>query len=423
MKILNVVYSLGKGGTERAAQNFALGYAENGCDSRVLYTRVDGPRRMSIENMGIPVYGLEQLEDCFKIKAWEPDVVHLHSHGIFAEEFEKIKSIASTAQFIETNVFSQPSPWADRIDISYQLSEWCMWLFQKRSRKYYPSEVLPYPVEVSAFSRAENSLRNAFRKKYDFKDTDIILGRVGQNFDGKWSTSLIEVFEKLRVGDSRIKLLVVNPPGSIVESIAASVYENDIVHIEKIQGDENLSICYSSIDIFVLIAEQGESFGMVLAEALLCETPVVTLATPWGDNSQGEVVGNFEGGLVANKRKDLPILVEKLIKNKDLRKKMGERGRERIIERYDAKVVAKKSLVLLNDDEERSTVQIKYPVNLIDNTEGRIGFIYRWILRSENNFPLLIYITGYKSLRAFPRQVISFFYNRVTRIFRLKSML
>lgn len=54
MKILTVVYSLGKGGTERAAQNFAfgysdIGYSDIGHDSRFLYTRIDGVRREYLE--------------------------------------------------------------------------------------------------------------------------------------------------------------------------------------------------------------------------------------------------------------------------------------------------------------------------------------------------------------------------------------
>ena len=105
MKVLTVVYALSKGGTERAAINFAFGYAEIGLDSKVIFTRLDGPRREDIESRGITLYSMQSEEDCDEIKKWNPDLVHLHSHGIHMNEFEKIHSLLPCARYVETNVF------------------------------------------------------------------------------------------------------------------------------------------------------------------------------------------------------------------------------------------------------------------------------------------------------------------------------
>jgi hypothetical protein len=48
----------------------------------------------------------------------------------------------------------------------------------------------------------------------------------------------------------------------------------------------------------------GESFGFVLAEALLCGCPVVTLSTPFKDNAQFEVVGDKIGGYCSTSVQD-----------------------------------------------------------------------------------------------------------------------
>lgn len=114
--------------------------------------------------------------------------------------------------------------------------------------------------------------------------------------------------------------------------------------IDEIIGDAGLADCYSSIDIFVLISDLGESFGMVIAESLLCETPVIIVATPWVDNSQGEVVGNQIGGYVAANLKDVPELIKKLIDDKALRGTFGKKGRDRIIQLFDARKVASDAL-------------------------------------------------------------------------------
>lgn len=404
-KILTVVYSLGKGGTERAAQNFAFGYADIGCDSKIMFTRFDGLRREYIENRGITLFSLLSEGDCTKVKDWSPDVVHLHSHGIHLNEFEKIYSLLPNTKYIETNVFSRPSPWAKSIDISYQLSHWCLWLFKKRSGDNYSSAIVPNPIDTYGFNRVSNELRNGFRAKYGFNCSDLVIGRIGQHFEGKWSPVLIDIFEEQRKDDARVKLLVVNPPVSILERISNSPYKSDVAHIEQIEGDESLSACYSAIDLFVLVAVQGESFGMVLAESLLCETPVVALATPWADNSQGEVIGNQVGGFVAASKIELGNLIRNILFDESKRFEFGHAGRERIIQLFDSQVVAQKSLDLIQG---RTTPNgTARPYQLMMDSEGIIGFFSKMILRSERFFPLLIHTLGYKPVYYLPRKLLS----------------
>ncbi len=403
-KVLTVVFSLEKGGTERAAQNFAFGYASVGCDSRVLFTRIDGPRRACIEARALPLYSLGSSDDCKAVRNWMPDVVHVHSHGINPDEFEKIKLLVPAAKYVETNVFSYPSPWADKIDISYQLSQWCLWLFKSRSSQKYPSALIPNAVDTSSFCRAPAAKRKKFRSQYGFSDTDIVLGRVGQSYHGKWSGILIDVFEELRQNDKSIKLLIVSPPDSILERCSNSRFLSDIVFIDKIIGDTNLSVCYSSIDVFVLIAEQGESFGMVLAESLLCETPAVTLSTPWGDNSQGEVIGHEIGGFVAAKKSYLVELVRKLVDDPLLRKKMGRDGRHRIIQNFDSTIVATKSLLTLSG--ENANFEALEPLALMRDSHGKIGVFSYIILKIGKGFFILAYTLFHRPAHHLPLQIL-----------------
>jgi hypothetical protein len=248
------------------------------------------------------------------------------------------------------------------------------------------------------------------------KSSDLIIGRIGQHFTGKWSPVLLDVFEKQRKGDARVKLLVVNPPDSILKRISKSPYKSEIIHIKQIQGDENLAACYSAIDLFVLIAEQGESFGMVLAESLLCETPVVTLATPWGDNSQGEVIGNRVGGFVAANKAELNNLINNILFDEIKRGEFGRIGRERIIQLFDSNVVAKKSLDLINGN--GKTIDTTAPCQLMMDSEGVIGFISKEILKREKFFVLLIYSLGYKPAYQLIFKTLSFLINRLRALGR-----
>jgi hypothetical protein len=243
-----------------------------------------------------------------------------------------------------------------------------------------------------------NIRRNFFRKKWGIKANEIVIGRVGQQFDGKWSTLLIDLFEKLRRSDIRIRLLVVNPPRIIIEKIRKSLFKAEIVVIDEISGDETLSECYSSIDIFVLLADQGESFGMVIAESLLCETPVVSLSTPWGDNSQGEVIGNRVGGYIANNYKECLLLVKKMVDDPNTRKNLGTSGRKRVIELYDSKKIVGKSLAILNSNYLKPHI-IKKPINIMKDTEGELSFMTKAILRTNNYFWAIRFTVGYAPYR------------------------
>ena len=111
--------------------------------------------------------------------------------------------------------------------------------------------------------------------------------------------------------------------------------KKNIVIIKKINKDDDLRSAYSSMDIFALAAEQGESFCHVLAESMLCEIPVVALSTPWFDNSQCEVVGHMKGGLICLSPKSFKNGLIKMIEDKNLRIMLGESARKKIILSYD----------------------------------------------------------------------------------------
>lgn len=399
IKILTVVYSFGKGGTQRTAQNFAIGYSRIGCDSRVLGTRLNGPRSQYLHEEGIPLYFLDNKLNCQEISEWCPDVVHVHSHGIDSSQFDLIRSLCDRAKFVETNVFSCPSPWSQDLLISYQLSHWCHWLFSTRSNHQFYSEVLPNAVDTNSFCRSSLANRIAFRSKYGLLESDLIIGRVGQSFEGKWSPFLVDVFEEIRKNTHNLKLLLVNPPRSVLKRSCSSRFSSDIIHIDRLDGDTSLADCYSSIDVFVLIAGQGESFGMVLSESLLCETPVVTVATPWADNSQGEVVGNCIGGFVASTKCELRWLIEKLLFNPKTRVLMGRAGRDRIINMFSSQAVCRKSLALIKAAEftPSSTNITTSPTEIFSDCIGQVTIFSKLLLKAGRFFWLLEYTLGYSS--------------------------
>lgn len=188
----------------------------------MLFTSISGVRQNELEAVNIPVYSFLLQEDLDGITGWQPDIVHVHSHGVTLDAFREIKKRCPDARYIETNVFARPSPWVDEIDISFQLSAWCEWLYKVRYGKLkYKTAIVPNPVDTQSFQRASGERIKEFRNKYGICKDDVLIGRVGQNSKYKWSCSFIDIFDKLRKSDDRLRLLVVNPPEMIKTRIAS----------------------------------------------------------------------------------------------------------------------------------------------------------------------------------------------------------
>jgi hypothetical protein len=107
-----------------------------------------------------------------------------------------------------------------------------------------------------------------------------------------------------------------------------------IIEIPFLNGDAALRACYSALDVFVHAARIGESFGMVLTEAMLCGCPVVTLSTPARDNSQLEVVGHMRGGLIVNDAASMVDAIELLIRDEPLRRRLAHDGAAHVKAHY-----------------------------------------------------------------------------------------
>ncbi len=344
MKILTIVCDLEKGGTQRVAQVFAEAYHQLGHDSRLLAVYKLGSRYTALKNTVCVWLGLSG-EVLQAIKEWGPDLIHIHTNGMKEADVRPLLSCIrkASARVVETNVFSVPSPWADQVDVSFQLSVWAKWLFQLRGGAATVCAVVPNPVDCRKFNPKSKPETAAFRKACGIPEGAFVLGRIGQPAEFSWSPMLMRLFNDLAGKYDKLYLMLVGPSPLIENKIAESPYADRVIVIPELIGDENLSVAYSSLDLMVHAAAGGESFGLVNAESILCGTPVVTLSTPWNSNSQCEVVGHMKGGYVVHRLKGMKKAVEHFMKNGET---LGlvEKGGEHIRQNYDHLRVAKMAI-------------------------------------------------------------------------------
>ncbi len=295
-----------------------------------------GEREYLLREAQIPVYHkISVLSDVST--TWTPDVIHIHSHGIDPQIAAHISAIYPTAQVCEQNVFAVPSGY-NKLDVSFQLSTWCCWNYLSFSKSLSNKErlqILPNPVNPDNFHPITKAERKTFRDHYGIPSDAFVLLRVGQPIVAKWNVHMIDIFVDFKRTHPQAYLICVGAPQEIKDrSHKFNELRNCTLFIDKIVDDNDLRICYGSADLFFHMARIGESFGIVLAEAQLCGLPIVTVHTPYCDNSQAEVVGHNQGGLVANRRKGILKALDKLASNPALREQMGQNGRTSVLKRF-----------------------------------------------------------------------------------------
>ena len=338
MKILTVVCGLGIGGTERTAENFSIGLMRCGYDVKVYASSEGGERAENLRQLGIEVmYSYSELHE-LKNSGWTPDVIHLHSLRVSMEAFMLIHNLFPGARIYEQNVFCTPTKFTPYLSSSLQLSQWCLWYYsQFPSTKRVSKTILPNAINVSNFYPCSLVEREDTRRSYGIAPDDFVLLRVGQPYNGKWNHKIIDVFIDFHKKYPRALLWLVGASPSVVHKISRlpnKSVKNRILLTDKLIGDEKLRLCYGASDVFLHMARIGETFGIVLAEAILCGLPVVTHQTPYSENSQAEVVGHLRGGLVANRYGGIIAALERLYLEPEFGKKLAITGATVIKERY-----------------------------------------------------------------------------------------
>ncbi len=165
----------------------------------------------------------------------------------------------------------------------------------------------------------------------DGKTNILFVGRLEQR---KGLGYLLNACAKVRRSFSNFRLIVVGP-GTVLRSRYEQLVDdmdltNNVIFSGFVPTDE-LPSYYRSADIFCAPATGGESFGIVLLEAMACAKPVVAT------NIEGyaSVLAHGEEGLLVPPKDDesLANALLSLLNDNSLRLKMGAKGRVKA-ERY-----------------------------------------------------------------------------------------
>lgn len=183
-----------------------------------------------------------------------------------------------------------------------------------------PKTIIPNGIDIKEFN--PNLLK---LKKFDDDKVNILF--VGRIEKRKGLIYLLRAYKILSKKSNNIRLIVVGE-GGLKKECQDWTRKNKLkrVYFEGERTGKELPLYYSTCDIFVSPAIFGESFGIVLLEAMASGKPVVGFANRgYKQLMQGKLGEKF---LVKPKDyKSLAKKIEILIKGKELRKTMGQWGR------------------------------------------------------------------------------------------------
>ncbi len=189
--------------------------------------------------------------------------------------------------------------------------------------KYFPGEeyrIIPNGIDAERFSPD-----GAIRKEFTNGKLNILF--VGRLEKRKGLGHLISACAILKKKFSNFRLIVVGPgtrlrPG--FQEQAKELNLDEIVFTDFV-SDAELPEYYRTADIFCAPATGGESFGIVLLEAMACGKPVIA------SNIEGyaTVLSHNEEGLLvpAGDEEALAQAILSLSENRSLREQMGDKGK------------------------------------------------------------------------------------------------
>jgi glycosyltransferase involved in cell wall biosynthesis len=168
-------------------------------------------------------------------------------------------------------------------------------------------------------------LRSKFRKKNEINTSDIVIGFAGRYAKQKNINSMLYAFSKISKIKNNIYLCMVGRDMNY-QNKELSNYINDLKINKKIfflEKQKSLIEFYNGID-FLILASHSESFPNVVAESMLCSTPVLSSDAGCAKkiiNNFGFVMKNNDAqSIFKNLKRTINILKFKKKKWKSLKK-------------------------------------------------------------------------------------------------------
>jgi 1,2-diacylglycerol 3-alpha-glucosyltransferase len=186
------------------------------------------------------------------------------------------------------------------------------------------AKVIPTGIEPDSFVLGD---RAAFRKNYNIPQDRPVLLSVGRVAHEKNIGFLLRMLDQVRKDIPEV-LFVIAGEGPARESLMQEVKQlslsENVMFIGYLDRHTELNSCYRSADIFIF-SSRTETQGLVLLEAMAQGVPAVSTA----ELGTRDVLMEGQGVWIAKENlADFSEKVVKMLGNAEVRKQLGETGRD-----------------------------------------------------------------------------------------------
>jgi glycosyltransferase involved in cell wall biosynthesis len=283
------------------------------------------------------------------IKKLQPNVIHIHSFDyihplmislmvIFTKQFNNL--IVSTWGSDVVENAAEKRSWRGKIakklllHLSDEITATTKFLAEETRRMTFSNKlvhVIPFGIDCNLFSK-----KRFIKTNEKHKSDQIIIGFT-KHLKPKYGPEyLLKAIALLSKELYNVKVFMVGD-GYLKKDLKKLVQKLDIADKVEFPGyiqNENIPKFLNKIDIFAMPSiYDSETFGVAAIEAQAMEIPVV--ASKVGGVPEA-IIDNETGLLVEPKNiEQLKNALLVLIKNEELRKKMGKSGRKFVLERFN----------------------------------------------------------------------------------------
>jgi glycosyltransferase involved in cell wall biosynthesis len=355
IRVLHAVPTLGLDGTAKAMQLFVQ-HADRRRFLPAVWSPAPGPRGDLLRESGVPLFVGRDLGVC--ARQFRPHIVHVHRAGWPQPEFLRPVRAAfrpdprrpgrRLPRIIETNVFGRhdPSPSGRLIDVSLLVSEFCaerLRVAEGRRIEAPRHRVLYNPVDVEAYAALtpDPAERDYARP---------VFGRVSRADPGKWSMLTLEALPLVRRRVPEFSFLVIGGIPEAEAVVRREQLEKHVCFLPPVLTDEELAVFFNRLSFFAHANSTGESFGMVIAEAMAAGLPVITHpCRDWRDNAQVELVRDGVTGFAAETPEAYADAVVRLLSDSALCRAMGTAGRAEARARFAVRALTRRLEAIYDD--------------------------------------------------------------------------
>lgn len=341
LSVVHAIPELGIGGTQKALQLLVTHLDRDLFDVSVLATKAGGDRATLLQSEGYDVFVADGATSRMRdyLSGRETDILHIHGAGCGPKVVPAARQ-AGVPIIVKTDNFGwtdEPEV-AEHVDRYYFMSKMTLLRYLLLNHISLTGDwQTDYDVLYNPLgdSPGDDGSGARFRAENDIPHDAPLLGKIGRPAAAKWGHITVAAFERIVEQRPDALLALVTPPEQIESRLAERGLADNVVVLDRIPPDD-VDAFYQAIDVLTHSSAMGETFGYVIAEAFINETPVVVNSNPMRDNAQIELVDHAETGYVANSVKAYADATVELLTDERRQTAFGECARDRTCSRYGA---------------------------------------------------------------------------------------